>query len=214
MGKGLGVGTAGTAVLNWPKGYSIPYNIVFRNKKPAEAEEKERWGTGFWGGHCSDCLGISLTLGVVSRCLCITWGVCLFVFPLFFPHMLSCLYPDPWIFSLFFVFSPHAAEEEGLNERLYRCLAAGRGQPTTLFCSKKLVCRKAVNIVFLINDSLRGPFHLQAVSPWIARGVWPTEPNWHWWGCCCRLRVWLWTTTLNVALLSAPTPTGLHVQNW
>lgn len=59
------------AELNWPKGYTIPCNIVLCNKT-GEAEE----GGGFvcQGGHCSETGKALVYLGeVVSYCHCITW---------------------------------------------------------------------------------------------------------------------------------------------
>ena len=38
MGKKFGGGTAGTADPNWPKGYSMPYNIMPSNKTGLEEE--------------------------------------------------------------------------------------------------------------------------------------------------------------------------------
>lgn len=54
-GKKLGVDTAGTADTNWPKEYSIPYNIKLSNKTGVVGEEESESGRGncVHGGCCS-----------------------------------------------------------------------------------------------------------------------------------------------------------------
>lgn len=58
------------AELNWPKGYTIPYNIMLGNKTGVE----EGGGFVYQGGHCS-ATGKALVClwEVVSYCHCITW---------------------------------------------------------------------------------------------------------------------------------------------
>lgn len=70
-----------------------------------KAVEEEGGRSGFQSGHC---------------------------FSPFFPHLLSCLYPDPWVFSLlFFLLSPPVLLGTGSEQVATWVLGCWPGQPTS-----------------------------------------------------------------------------------
>lgn len=122
----MGGDTAGTADLNCPGRYLILWHAMLSNKNKG-GEESGVSGLRCW--FFSICLGIGLTVGVVSDFLS---PPCLFGFfpPLFslpIKLSLSYLYLDQQVFRLlFFLFSPSIPlRQEGVSKWLCRCLAAG-----------------------------------------------------------------------------------------
>lgn len=79
--KSLGGDTAETADSRWPKGYPMPYNIIFSDKMGSFSKVAVPQGLA---GH----------LPAAGDCFCIS----------FFLHLLNCLSENPWVcsFSPFF----------------------------------------------------------------------------------------------------------------
>lgn len=103
VGKTLGGDTAGTVDSNWPKGYSMAYNVMISNKTD-KGRSQVGWWVGFQGGQRSENSWPSVCLWeMVGDFLCFAWFSYLL-------HWLNCLYLGPWVFLPFFlVFSPHSS---------------------------------------------------------------------------------------------------------
>lgn len=78
-------------------------------------------------------LGIYLSMRVTAFTALVILFVC---FSPSSPLLLSCLYPDSWVFS-FFSSCFSILLGMGLSERLCGCLTTDRGQPSLLFFPKK-----------------------------------------------------------------------------
>lgn len=103
-----------------------------------KAVEEEGGRSGFQSGHC---------------------------FSPFFPHLLSCLYPDPWVFFTFVLpafSSCPAGDREWASGYLGAWLLAGVNPPltSTYLLLSDVVCRGALSTVFHSHDSPRRPFCL------------------------------------------------------
>lgn len=131
----LGEDTDRTAETNYPKGYSVPYDLMLSNKNSGK-RGAGRGGDTFmvmahafpsnhymrWGTTCPKVSGRCLTIGSSE------W-ISLFAFldTQLLLSLLKCHYLDPPVFLLSFYFLP-IPQEKGVSKRLGGCLAAGQGQ--------------------------------------------------------------------------------------
>lgn len=120
--KNLEGDTAGTADLSWPKGYPIPYNVMFSNKLGGSFSKVAvaRWLAGLWSaGGGWWVIAFASLLDLVG-----------FFFLL---HLLKCLYLDLQVFLGFCPFDCLPPSNcGGASEWLGRGLAAVWDHPTTL----------------------------------------------------------------------------------
>lgn len=121
--KNLGWDTAGTGDPKWPKGYSRPYDVMFRKKKKKCSEWFIQGSscfkdlTSIWTSVCTSVCMWKIAI----YCLCITsfvvffwgeeWGSSCFL------HLLNSLYLNPWVFLLLFFPFTHWSSSGVRSER-------------------------------------------------------------------------------------------------